>query len=223
MKHMSALGITKTVAAYNTLIAGMLARGNLAAAVDASREMEREGLRPTTATYTLLIKGFSQRRKLPLALQVFDNLRASGLQPDAQLVNVVIGACAAAGETEKAQRIAWDMIKQGLRPTIHTFISLAKSYLSAPAATPAGKKNLVRGCLSLLDHMREENVTPTLTFYNCVLAVMVRHGRPTDALRIYNLMGASGVSPDIVTFTTLMYNCAEHLLLAQVRTEAQLN
>ena len=45
-------------------------------------------------------------------------VRASGLQPDTPLVNVLIGACAAAGEMELAQRIAWDMIKQ-VKETYH--------------------------------------------------------------------------------------------------------
>ena len=75
---------------------------------------------------------------------------------------------------------------------MHTFISLAKSYLRAPGDTPAQKTGLVRGCLALFDHMREENVAPTVEFFNCVLAVCVRHGRPTDSLRLYNQMRASG-------------------------------
>jgi hypothetical protein len=28
-----------------------------------------------------------------------------------------------------AQRLAWDMIKEGLQPSIHTFILLAKAYV----------------------------------------------------------------------------------------------
>ena len=70
----------------------------------------------------------------------------------------------------------------------------------------------------MFDQMSEENVRPTREFYNCVLAVCVKHGQATDAFRIYNQMRAAGVAPDIVTFTTLMYNCAEHQLLAQAHT-----
>ena len=49
---------------------------------------------------------------------------------------ILIDACARAGEAALAQRMAWDMVKEGLRPSTHTFVLLAKAYLRASLPTP---------------------------------------------------------------------------------------
>ena len=48
----------------------------------------------------------------------------------------MIDACARAGEAAVAQRMAWDMVKEGLRPSTHTFVLLAKAYLRASLPAP---------------------------------------------------------------------------------------
>ena len=102
------------------------------------------------------------------------------------------------------------MIREGLCPSIQTFMVLAKAYLRARPVDTRARLEVVTNCLALFGHMKEENVAPTVEFFNCVLAVCVRHGRATDAFNIYNQMQRAGVEPDIATHTTLMYNCAEN-------------
>lgn len=53
------------------------------------------------------------------------------------------------------------MLSSGLRPTIHTYLALGKSWMNSKGVFHEDKRAAVMGAIALFDLIKEENVPPT--------------------------------------------------------------
>ncbi|KAL5861729.1 hypothetical protein ACOSQ4_003025 [Xanthoceras sorbifolium] len=140
-KEMECMGLSPTVASYNTLIAGHCNKGLLSLAVKLKNSMGKDGVQPNVITFNTLIYGFCKERKFYEANRMFSEMKAINVAPNIVTYNTLINGFSQTGNCEMGGRLykRWKnfehtfqlyktMIKSGCHPNKHTFEMLMSTF-----------------------------------------------------------------------------------------------
>ncbi|OVA07067.1 Pentatricopeptide repeat [Macleaya cordata] len=228
----------RNVVSWNTMISGYVQNGLCNDALDLFRRMQLEGTNPNSITIVSVLSACSVAGSLSLGKWVHLYSETQGLVGSNEIVKAaLVNMYSKCGDIESARRIfesmvkkdvvSWDvmiegfalngqgeealelfhkMIREGVKPDEITFIGLLN------ACRHAG---LVEEGLNQFRKMRVEfGIEPNLEHYACVVDLLGRAGRLSDALKVIEGMT---IAPDAVVWSALLGACRKHndMLLAE--------
>lgn len=168
------------------------------------------------------------------ALAVLKDMEAHELVPDVVSHNAVIGSLGAE-DANAAIKHTETMAKQGVKPTVVTFNTLANAcragngrfwetalsllpimreraispttatYTSVAAACGAAMQWVV--ALQLLGAMKEDELSPNVVAMNAILDALAKAGKYDLCIRVLQYMPQAGVTPDIISYNTAIAGC----------------
>ncbi|KAI5061610.1 hypothetical protein GOP47_0024115 [Adiantum capillus-veneris] len=147
-------------------------------------------------SWNALIGGYAREGQGEQALTCFEHMQHEGISPDAVTYICILKACATIGEIAKGEEIHDEIRKQGL---LQNNMALATALLDMYAKCGALSK-----AQKLLKKLRFRNVVS----WNTLIAGYVQDGQGKQALDCLNLMQREGISPDAVTYLSILKACA---------------
>ncbi|XP_042434420.1 putative pentatricopeptide repeat-containing protein At5g52630 [Zingiber officinale] len=165
-------------------------------------EMDRVSL----ITWNAMIAGHAQRMNWAKddiksnlsgfeALKVFQKLNRSGTKPDLFSFSSILTVCSSLLALEQGEQIHAQTVKTG--------------YLSDVVVSSA-LLNMYNKCGCIEDAIRAflEMSTRTLISWTSMLTCYSQHGRPKEAIRLFENMRSAGVRPNQVTFVGVLSACS---------------
>ena len=217
MEEMKSKQLKVSAVPYNTLISALLESKRMDQAQKTLEQMEEAGIQPSVVTYTLLIHEFSSAGNVAQAQAAFETMQRSGIFPDTGAYNALLDGYASLGQTARMKEIFWKLMQSANKPSIETYSIMIKCFLHSDASDDSKKSENLRECMSFLDHIREENLKPSASFFNSLISACNLFGKPQDTFRMYEMMQREDVAPDMITFNALMDCCLKHELLSHAR------
>ncbi|XP_010247889.1 PREDICTED: pentatricopeptide repeat-containing protein At4g21065-like [Nelumbo nucifera] len=146
-------------------------------------------------TWTVMIDAHANCGNAEESLVLFDRMREEGIIPDKVTMVTVVFACAKLGAMHKAE-------------LVHDYISRNKFSLDVILGTAMidmyAKCGSVNAARNIFDHMKEKNVVS----WSAMIAAYGYHGQGKKALDMFPMMLRSGISPNRITFVSLLYACS---------------
>ncbi|KAL4583104.1 hypothetical protein LXL04_007668 [Taraxacum kok-saghyz] len=187
---------------FNTIIDTFGKAGELRDALQVFDKMQQEGITPDITTWNSLIRWHCKHGDLTNALVLFNEMQTQGLYPDPSIFITIISRL---GEQGK-----WDIIRKNFEHMKHEghgqsgtmYAVLVDIYGQYGRFEDA--EGLCEQTVKVLQLMEHEGMEPNLIMLNVLINAFGIAGRHLEALSVYHHIKESGVSPDVVTYTTLM-------------------
>lgn len=129
------------------------------------------------------------------AFRLFRRMQQDGFQPDGFTFASLLAICADRGELELGKELHSQIIRTGWQSDVTVATALISMYIKCGFLEEARK---------VFNKMPEKNVVS----WNAFIAGCCRHGSEKEALKVYRQMRRADVSPDHVTFITLLNACS---------------
>lgn len=158
----------------------------------------------TIRQYADIIKQCLKHKRLKEAIDVLElrMLKEDRVKPQNYIYNILIGACAEVGYTQKAFKLFNDMKRRALKPTGDTYTCLFEACTNSPWVTDG----LYRA-KNLRELMIEKAIEPNLTNYNSMIKAFGRCGDIATAFKIVDEMVSKKIKIRIHTLNHLLHAC----------------
>ncbi|KAM0990036.1 hypothetical protein ACFX13_008712 [Malus domestica] len=153
-------------------------------------------------SWTVMIGACAECRNADEALVLFDRMVDEGVLPDKVAMATVVNACAKLGAMHKA-RLVDDYI---CRNKFSLDVILGTAMIDMYA-----KCGCVDSAREIFDRMHVKNVIT----WSAMIAAYGYHGHGRKAIDIFEMMLSSGVSPNAITFISLLYACSHSGLIEE--------
>lgn len=156
----------------------------------------------TPTVYTAALHACAMQKPtadLAKALEIWRDVREARIQPDAMLYATLMDVAGRAGESEVADRVMFEMERDGVTPTPEVFSTLAG------IAAKAGDVTRVE---DLLDEMTDRGTVPSLSTFNALIAAAARAGDCEAADDAAARLTAAGLTRDAKSYEGLVYAAA---------------
>lgn len=161
-------------------------------------------LQKDLVTWTVMIGAYAECKNAYESLVLFDRMMEDGVVPDKVAMVTIVNACAKLGAMHRAR-------------FIHEYIDGNKFSLDVILGTAMidmyAKCGSVESAREVFDRMREKNVIS----WSAMIAAYGYHGQGKAALDLFHMMLSSGISPNRVTFVSLLYACSHAGLIEEGR------
>eukprot|EP00903_Cladosiphon_okamuranus_P008706 g8340.t1 len=195
-------GVAPEVRSFNSVISGHERAGKWREALALAKEMERTGdVPPNVVTFNSVIGACKRAGRADEALAVLSMLRRKGLQPDVISFNSAIGACASKGKWDAALQLLELMPSEGVTPDLVTYNT------ALDACVKGGQWEMALSIFEELGKNEDEALRPDLYTYNTLMTVFSNAGMLPRALQLLEEAKSVGLSPDVVTYSTLIRAC----------------
>lgn len=129
------------------------------------------------------------------AFRLFRRMKQNGFQPDRFTYASLLAICADQADLERGKELHSQIIHTGWESDVTVATALISMYTKCGFLEEARK---------VFNEMPEKNVVS----WNAFIAGCCRHGSKKEALKVYKQMRRADVSPDHVTFITLLSACS---------------
>jgi len=167
---------------------------------------------PDRCTYNIIIHSFCSMGRLDFAFAGFGLILKKGFRVDAIVINQLLdGLCDAKRMGEAMDILLRRMPEFGCTPNVVTYNTLLKGFCNEKRAQEA---------LELLHMMADDgggSCPPDVVAYNTVINGFFREGQVDTAYSLFHEMLDRGISPNVVTYTSL-----DGLCKARARAEGVL-
>ncbi|KAJ0612934.1 putative tetratricopeptide-like helical domain superfamily [Helianthus annuus] len=110
----------------------------------------------------------------------------------------MMNVCACGGSYKEAAQLFNEMQRDGLSPDSFTYLTLVRGYA-------AGKKYMeAEEAISLMKKQGGVGISPTCAHYNVLLSAYAKTGVLEDVERVYELLIAAGLTPDVACYQTML-------------------
>jgi len=213
-------GLTPNQSAYNALFVAHVMKGKKERAPKHLNEAERilwemlkRDIKTNTdiASYTLLINAWAElddsQRKLRHIKWLFEKMKLDH-KPDVQAYSAVIGAHAKWGNVAEAERILERVLEEGVvEPDLICFSHLIDGWARLGDVERAGR---------WFDEMKRREIPPTVHIYGALFNAHAKRAKESrdpaqidEAKHIFDEMLQDGITPDSLTFASLIDGCAQ--------------
>ncbi|KAH7436565.1 hypothetical protein KP509_05G026100 [Ceratopteris richardii] len=179
------------VALDNTLIDMYVKCGALGRAQEVLKQLPARD----AVSWNALIAGYAEQCKGEEALACFDLMQQEGISPDRVTFTCILKACASIGAIDKGKYFHDEIRRQGL---LKHDIVLGNALVDMYARCGALSKSA-----EVLDELPHQNVIS----WSALIDGYVQKGRGQDALHCLERMQAKGLSPDAVTYISVLKAC----------------
>ncbi|CAK8563169.1 unnamed protein product [Lathyrus sativus] len=190
----------RNLTSWNVMLAGYVKGGELGFARRVFSEM------PTRddVSWSTMIVGFAQRGSFYDSFGVFRELLREGIiWPSEVSLTGVLSACAQAGAFEFGKILHGFMEKAGALCIVSVNNALIDTY------SKCGNVDMAK----MVFH--NMSVAKCIVSWTSMIAALAMHGRGDEAIQLFHEMEKSGVTPDGVTFISLLYACSHSGLVDQ--------
>lgn len=159
-----------------------------------------------TVAWTAMVTGFAQNAKPREALKFFERMQSVGVNADEVTLLGVISACAQLGAAKYGDWVRDVAVKSGYGPAKDVIIGSALIDMYS-------KCGRLEDACNVFAEMKERNVFS----YSSMIAGFAMHGRPLDALQLFNEMLYTETKPNKVTFIGVLTACSHAGMIEQGR------
>ena len=148
-------------------------------------------------SWNALIAGYAQHGQSHDAFHCFECMqRDDGLSPDAITFTCILKACANIGALDMGIQIHDQIVRKGLVAKDDTLLWTAMVDMYA-------KCGELERAQAALDELSVRDVVP----WSALIAGCIQQGNDQEALYCYERMRSEGLSPDAITFTSVLKAC----------------
>jgi len=145
-------------------------------------------------TWTVMIGSYADCDAYE-SLVLFDRMREEGFVPDKVAMVTVVNACAKLGAMHRARFVNEYICGNGLSLDVMLGTAMIDMY---------AKCGCVDSAREVFDRMKEKNVIS----WSAMIAAYGYHGKGKEALDLFHMMLSCGISPNRITFVSLLYACS---------------
>ncbi|KAI5056942.1 hypothetical protein GOP47_0028760 [Adiantum capillus-veneris] len=146
-------------------------------------------------TWTALIDGYCLQGHGEEALNCFSRMRSELHTPDAVTFACILKVCGSIGAVESGQKMHDEIVRSGL------FVK--DDVLGVALVDMYAKCGALRKAKQVFDELPTRNVVT----WNVLMSGYCQHGQGEEALKCFDTMKGEGVSPDAVTFVSILKAC----------------
>lgn len=181
---------------YNCLIDACVRFNEVGRAIKIFNEMKQKGIKPSSVTYGILIKAYGQTNQLDNAFYVFNDMRQQNLTPNNVTYGCLIDACIKNNRVDHAMDVFNTIQQEGVHLNVIIYTTLIKGFSKSLELDQA---------LKVFEIMRKDSeIQPNNITFNSLIDCCVRCTDIPQAEAIFDDMKQSGVSPDLITYSTMI-------------------
>ncbi|KAL6875601.1 hypothetical protein ACP4OV_013114 [Aristida adscensionis] len=196
------IGCETNLPVKNSAMYLYLRKGETEEAMRLFEEMEDVNI----ITWNAMISGYAQimdaanddlhaRSRGFQALQIFRNLMRSAMKPDLFTFSSILSVCSAMMALEQGEQIHAQMIKNGCLSDVVVNSALVNMYNKC-------------GCIEDATKAFVEMPIRTLVTWTSMISGYSQHGRPLEAIQLFEDMRFAGVKPNEITFVSVLSACS---------------
>ncbi|KAH6807559.1 hypothetical protein C2S51_028667 [Perilla frutescens var. frutescens] len=210
---------------YTILIDGFSKNGYVEKAVGFLYKMRKDGLAPNLVTYTAIILGFCKKGKLDEAFEVFSFLNRLGIEVDEFTYAILIDGVCRRGDFDLVLRLLDEMEKKDISPGVVTYNTVINGLCKAGRISEAddfskgivgdvitysmllqgyAEEQNISGILETKRRLEAEGIQMDVVMCNILIKSLLMVGLFEDALAIYKALPQMGLSPNSVSYCTLI-------------------
>ncbi|KAG0529644.1 hypothetical protein BDA96_05G115800 [Sorghum bicolor] len=129
------------------------------------------------------------------ALKIFRNLKRSAMKPDLFTFSSILSVCSVMMALEQGEQIHAQTIKTGFLSDVVVNSALVNMYNKC-------------GCIEDTTKAFVEMSTRTLVTWTSMISGYSQHGRPQEAIQLFEDMRFAGVKPNEITFVSVLSACS---------------
>ncbi|XP_051115091.1 pentatricopeptide repeat-containing protein At4g14050, mitochondrial [Andrographis paniculata] len=184
--------VSKNVVSWTSLIYGYAMVGREGVVIELLRKMPCKNLR----TWTAAISGFVQGRHTDESFRIFSEMRRDGVDiEDPFVLSSLIAGSSSLALLELGKQAHGLVLRLGYASNAYVTNALIDMYAKCSDLSSASK---------IFHDMRERDIIS----WTSIIVGMAQHGRGKEALSLYDDMVSTGLKPNEVTFTGLIYACS---------------
>ncbi|KAJ0973417.1 hypothetical protein J5N97_021376 [Dioscorea zingiberensis] len=142
-----------------------------------------------------LIDGYVELEQIEKALTVYVESRRQGVEPNEFTFSSMLKACAGQAALEQGTQLHSQVIKTSF---------IKDPFVASVLIDMYGKCGLLTSSIQIFQEMWK----PTEIAWNVILGVFAQHGRGKEAIETFNQMVSQGISPNHITFVSLLMACS---------------
>lgn len=184
-------GVPQNVISWNSLILGLLSSGQVNEAKDIFTQMKLSGIQPNLVSWTTLISGLARNGLGYEAILAFRQMQEAGIKPTSVSISSALSACTDAASLWHGRALHGYVIRHDLCLSIPIANSLVEMYVKC-------------GHLEKAKEVFGMVVGKELPIYNAMISGYALHGQPVESLALFEQLKKEGLSPDNITFTSVL-------------------
>lgn len=142
-----------------------------------------------------MLSGYCRNGSPELCISLFSQIRQSGLYPDAVSITSVLGAVSSLSVLLRGKTVHGYLLRHEISSDTQVQNALLDMYTKC-------------GCLKYAQTIFKIMPQKDLVTWNLMIASYGSHSKCLEAIRLFNQMKTSGVTPDDVTFLSLFSSCS---------------
>ncbi|KAL7134495.1 hypothetical protein ABFS83_11G029800 [Erythranthe nasuta] len=163
--------------------------------LELARKLFDESPEKTLASWNAMISGYAQNGQTETAISLFHEMQNLDIQPNPVTVTSILSACAQLGALGLGKWVHDLIKKECFDSNIYVSTALIDMY------TKCGSIDEAR---TVFNNLQEKNVVT----WNSMISGYGLHGYGHEALKLFDEMLLSGISPTGVTFVSILYACS---------------
>ncbi|GAB2228096.1 hypothetical protein Droror1_Dr00009926 [Drosera rotundifolia] len=185
------LGLESDVFIGSALVSSYLKYGEVDIAHDVFDELDERD----AVLWNSMINGYVKMGGFDLALDVFRQMSEDGVSPSNFTCTGVLSALSMKEDLNNGKAIHGLLIKKGYDSTVAISNALLDLY---------GKCKFLESAIQIFDTMVEKDIFT----WNSLISVHGLSGDYYETMRLFSMMLAAGIKPDLVTVTIVLPACA---------------
>lgn len=153
------------------------------------------GCSKRTATWNAVMSGFARQGQAREAIEQFKRMQAEGVSPDVATISSILPAYSHSSNMGQAQNLHCYVTRKGFLRSVEVTTGLLDVYAKV-------------GCLDIAWNLFESLAVKDFVSWSAMIGGYGTHGHARAAIWLLDRMGESGVEPNAVTFTSLLYSCS---------------
>lgn len=194
-EKMVAEGVHPTIVSFNTLISAYGSLGLVAEAQEIFDLLLQSKIAPDVVSYSSLIHVHGKCEQPAKAREIYEKMKNYKVKPNVVSFNILIDALGPSEDFSIVFALLHDMDSMKLRPDVVTMCSLLAA---AKHGRDPEKISVV------VSEATKRRIKLNATAYNVAIAAHMEMGASGRAMQMYKDMNTAGISPDSVTFGSLI-------------------
>ncbi|CAN6859701.1 unnamed protein product [Brassica oleracea] len=153
---------------------------------------------PSSTSYEKLVKYSCDSNEVVTALDVVEKMGEAGVTITADILHSLLHAIDEVLEFNLVRRIHSIMCTKSVKPSSENFRSMIRL---------CTRIRDFEGAYNMLGNLKNFNLEPNSSMFNCILAGYFREKNVCSALMVVKQMKEAGVKPDSITYGYLINNC----------------
>ncbi|KAG4189492.1 hypothetical protein ERO13_A08G225800v2 [Gossypium hirsutum] len=190
----------RDIVSWNAILSGYVNAGR----IDEGRFFFSQMPERNHLTWNVMISGLAQNGFGEEGLKLFNQMKSEGFQPCDYAFAGAISSCSTLGALENGRQLHAQLVRLGLDSSLSAGNALITMYARCGVVEAS---NLLFLTMPYLDSVS----------WNAMIAALGQHGHGIQALELFEQMLEAGISPDRITFLTILSACSHAGLVKESR------